>query len=66
MSADEIRREVMMIAGHLAPGEAMTAEDAKCSLRTLIVRTLSDRSMTTLHASLIAICLAEHIEAPKP
>lgn len=59
----ELKTEVLILAGHLAPGEAMTAEDAERSLAHTVAHICADKSVSPVAMALIAVELACHIES---
>ena len=58
----DLKAQVMMLAGYLAPGEQMTAADAQRSLAHTVACICTDKSVAPIAIALIAVELACHIE----
>jgi hypothetical protein len=66
MTIDELKREILLHADILSPGEAMTAEEAVLTVHQTVGRALarysSSNPPSAWLAGQIAYCLARYIE----
>jgi hypothetical protein len=63
MSINDLKREILILAGYLDPTEQMSRADAKLSMEALAKRIYSDRLLTPVTAALIALELARALDA---
>ena len=66
MKIDELKAEVLVLAGYLAQDEIMSASDAKRSLAHTVAHICSDKNVSPIAIALIAVELAKQIDVRDP
>ena len=59
---EKLKREVMTLASYLGAGEALTADDAKASMREMVAHICADKGTNQVVMALIAVELATYID----
>lgn len=57
-----LRRELLMLAGLIGPGEALAASDIECDLGAFVGRACAIPGLTVTAAALMACCIARYVE----
>lgn len=62
VTRSELKQYILRLAGHLAPGEAMTAEQGELPIRETVAQVISDGDASPILVATIALELARLLD----
>lgn len=62
MNVNDLRRQVLLLAGYLAEEDALTAAQGQSSIRETVSRICADRNTSPVAMALIAAELADFVD----